>query len=95
MYRHANIIASIITTIISGQIHQKEDQPPPHMNQGPDQVSHGGDDGCCVCANARTGRLIALPNRMRKIEIFRHIFSLHVDCPWRAMRSADLLLLWG
>jgi hypothetical protein len=36
MNRHANIIANIMATIISGQIHQKEDQPPPHMNQGPD-----------------------------------------------------------
>jgi hypothetical protein len=37
MNRYANIIANIMTTIISGQIHQKEDQPPPHMNPGPNQ----------------------------------------------------------
>ena len=37
MKRHAAIMASTITTIISGQIHQNDDQPPPHMNQGPGQ----------------------------------------------------------
>jgi hypothetical protein len=29
MNRHANIIANIMTTIISGQIHQKETSPRP------------------------------------------------------------------
>jgi hypothetical protein len=34
MNRHARIMTSIMTTIISGQIHHQDDQPPP-MNHGP------------------------------------------------------------
>ena len=40
MNRQANIISSIMATIISAQTHHQDDQPPPHMNQGPDQPSH-------------------------------------------------------
>jgi hypothetical protein len=37
MNRHANIV----TTIISGQIHH-QDGHPPHIGQGPNQLSGGG-----------------------------------------------------
>lgn len=40
MKRHAAIMSTIMTTIISGQIHQNDQSA--HMNQGP----YGGT-GCC------------------------------------------------
>lgn len=68
MNRHANIMTSIMSTIISGQIHH-QDGHPPHMGQGPNQLSGAGFWGW---ASARAGTLAALP-RTRKIASFRHI----------------------
>ena len=74
MNRHANIMTSIMSAIIRGQIHHQDDHPP-HMNHGPNQVSQ---DGFCACAKARAGGLAALPSRTRRIASFRRIVSSHV-----------------
>jgi hypothetical protein len=66
---------SIMPTIINGQTNQNH-QPPPHMNQGPDQ-----DAGCETaeedCAIAWSGLAAAIPQTKRNVESFCHILTLH------------------
>jgi hypothetical protein len=69
MNRHATIMTSNMSTIINGQIHHQDDEPP-HVGHVPNHVSQGG---FCAWASASFGRIATPPFEARKIADFRHI----------------------